>query len=189
MLRKPLKKVDGARLQVDNGLTVSRRSISADCQFFSGLGVSNLLATTTDSTFHDQPMPNVPSSLDGFCRFLRKMWVEHYRPNRAPSTTKPASKSPDATTSIEAAKQPPEEDPQIVIVKHVAKTAPPPPPVDKSTEDIPPAIRESNGLTEVTDMPPPGDRPSNPKGDGPDRIGELHLGVKLSKSCDHRYPA
>ena len=49
---------------------------------------------------------------------------------------------------------PVEDEPPIVIVKHVAKTPPPPRPADKSTEDIPPSVRESNGLTTVTDMPP-----------------------------------
>lgn len=47
-----------------------------------------------------------------------------------------------------------EDELPVVIVKHVAKTAPPPPPSDKSTEDIPPAVRETNGMTTVTDMPP-----------------------------------
>ena len=46
------------------------------------------------------------------------------------------------------------DEPPVVIVRQVAKTAPPPPPEDKSTEDIPPAVRDSNGIATVTDLPP-----------------------------------
>ena len=67
-------------------------------------------------------------------------------------TVEPASESPP-----KKAPQPiPSETPDtpVVIVRQVAKTAPPPPPIDKSTEDIPPAVRDTNGIATVTDMPP-----------------------------------
>lgn len=63
-----------------------------------------------------------------------------------PSSTSPETDQVDKKTT--------DSDHLIMIVKHVAKTAPPPPPEDKSTEDIPPAVRETNGMTTVTDMPP-----------------------------------
>ena len=46
------------------------------------------------------------------------------------------------------------ETPPVIIVKKVAKTAPPPPPEDRSTDDVLPPIKESNGKTTVADMPP-----------------------------------
>ena len=43
----------------------------------------------------------------------------------------------------------------VIIVKKTARTAAPPPPnSERSTEDIPPSVKESNGITTVTDMPP-----------------------------------
>ncbi len=62
--------------------------------------------------------------------------------------------APFITVSNRAGRRTIPEDSPIIIVKQVAKTAPPPPPADKSTEDIPPAVRESNGMATVTDLPP-----------------------------------
>jgi tetratricopeptide (TPR) repeat protein len=79
------------------------------------------------------------------------------------ATSKPKSKRGTAKTITidpESKKSAPksvpsrENEPPVVIVRQVAKTAPPPPPEDKSTEDIPPAVRETNGMATVTDLPP-----------------------------------
>jgi tetratricopeptide (TPR) repeat protein len=68
-----------------------------------------------------------------------------------PDAQQPATST---ETSNGQSPAPPAQEPTISIVKQVAKTAAPPPPEQKSTEDVPPQVRESNGITTVTDLPP-----------------------------------
>ena len=60
----------------------------------------------------------------------------------------------EASSALGTNRKSAQDDRPVIIVKQVAKTAPPPPPTDKSTDDIPPEVRETNGMTTVTDLPP-----------------------------------
>lgn len=46
------------------------------------------------------------------------------------------------------------DQPPVIIVKQVAKTSPPPPPEDKATDDVLPPIKDVNGQSSSSDMPP-----------------------------------